>query len=205
MGRALATTAIVVVALLFTLQLPVHAQEPDQAGTVALSAATPQVGVAITATLTDPDGGVTGTTWLWSSSDTLDGTYAAISGATSASYTPVAADHGKYLKATASYTNALAAGKSAEQVADNAVANVPVEVDISVPDASVAEGELSDRHRDAERRPQADRRDPDHNDEYGRRIRRRLLRRAGERHLQQRRNNEDIHLHGRRRYGRGPR
>ena len=109
------------VALCFVLQLPAHAQGTDQAGTVGLSTTTPQVGVAVTATLTDPDGGVTGTTWEWSSSDTSDGTYAGISGATSASYTPVAADHGKFLKATASYTDMHGSGKSAEQVADNAV------------------------------------------------------------------------------------
>ena len=119
--RALATAVIVVVALLFALQSPVHAQEPDQAGTVALSTTTPQVGVAITASLTDPDGGITGTTWLWSSSDTSGGTYTNISGATSASYTPMAADSGKYLKATASYTDMHGSGKSAEKVADNAV------------------------------------------------------------------------------------
>ena len=128
-----------VAALMFGLESPVHAQ--DQAGTVALSTTTPQVGVAITASLTDPDGGVTGTTWRWSSSDTSGGTYTDISGATSASYTPVATDLDKYLKATASYTDALDSGKSAEQVADNAVSNVPVEVSISVPDASVAEGD----------------------------------------------------------------
>ena len=139
--RALATAAIVVVALLFALQLPVaHAQAPDQAGTVALSTTTPQVGVAITATLTDADNPVTGTTWRWSSLDSDGVTYTNISGATSASYTPVAADHGKFLKATASYTDMHGPGNSAEKVADNAVANVPVEVSISVPDASVAEG-----------------------------------------------------------------
>ena len=133
---------VVVVALVFALQSPAHAQaQADQAGTVALSTITPQVGVAVTATLTDPDTPVTGTTWEWSSSDTSDGTFTAISGATSASYTPVAADHGKYLKATASYTDMHGSGKSAEQVADNAVANVPVTVSISVPDASVAEGD----------------------------------------------------------------
>ena len=123
-GRALATAVIVVVALLFALQSPAHAQGADQAGTVALSATTPQVDEAITATLTDPDGGVTGTTWQWSSSNTSGGTYTNISEATSASYTPVATDSGKYLKATASYTDAHGPGKSAEKVADNAVVTV---------------------------------------------------------------------------------
>ena len=138
--RALATAAIVVAALLFALQSPVHAQE-EQAGTVALSTTTPQVGVAITASLTDPNGGITGTTWQWSSSDTSGGTYTDISGATSASYTPVAADSGKYLKATASYTDSHGSGKSAEKVADSMTSLIAVTVSISVPDASVAEGD----------------------------------------------------------------
>ena len=84
----------------------------------------PQVGTAVTATLTDPDGGVTGTTWKWSSASTTDGTYADISRATSASYTPVSGDVGDYLKATASYTDSHGSGKSAEQVSDNAVVDL---------------------------------------------------------------------------------
>ena len=92
-------------------------------GTVSLSATQPQVDVALTATLTDPDGGVTGTTWQWSSSDSATGTFAPITGATAASYTPLSGDVGNYLKATASYTDTDGPNKSAEQVSDNAVAN----------------------------------------------------------------------------------
>ena len=96
-------------------------RQADQAGSVSLSAPRPREAAAVTASLTDPDGGVTGTTWQWSSASTAGGTYTAISGAMSASYTPVSGDVGDYLKATASYTDSLAAGKSAEQVSDNAV------------------------------------------------------------------------------------
>ena len=87
--------------------------------------------VALTATLTDPDGGVTGTTWRWSSASTADGTYTDITGAMSASYTPVAGDVGDYLKAKASYTDNHGADKSAEQVSDNAVVSVTVEFEHS--------------------------------------------------------------------------
>ena len=62
-------------------------------------------------------------TWQWAKSDTESGTYANISGATSASYTPVVADAGKWLRATASYTDAEGSGKSAEAVAAAAVAD----------------------------------------------------------------------------------
>ena len=57
-------------------------------------------------------------------------------------------------------------------VADDpdATVNSPpeVKVSISVAGASVAEGSSATVTGDAERRPQADRRDPDHNDECGR-------------------------------------
>ena len=60
---------------------------PDQVGTVSFSMDMPKVGAALTATLSDPDGGVTGTTWQWARSDTMDGTYTNIATAASASYT----------------------------------------------------------------------------------------------------------------------
>ena len=76
----------------------------DEAGTVALSLSEPDVDIPITASLTDPDGGVSRVVWSWARS--ADQTaWMAISGAASASYTPVAADKGSYLRATASYTD----------------------------------------------------------------------------------------------------
>ena len=49
-----------------------------------------------------------------------------ISGATSATYTPVAADEGRFLQATASYTDGEGSGKSAQAVSTNRVLPVPV-------------------------------------------------------------------------------
>ena len=93
----------------------------DEMGTVTLSStAPPQVGTAITASVTDPDGVVTGETWQWARS--ADGSTGwADTGATSAAYTPVQADEDNYLRATASYTDGEGSGKSAEAVSDNAV------------------------------------------------------------------------------------
>ena len=79
------------------------------------------MGIPLTATLADADGGVTGTTWQWSSADTASGTFADISGATSATYRPAEADLEKYLKATAAYTDSLDAGKSASATTASAV------------------------------------------------------------------------------------
>ena len=92
----------------------------DEMGTVTLSSTAPQVGAAIIASVTDPDGVVTGETWQWARS--ADGSTGwADTGATSAAYTPVQADEDNYLRATASYTDGEGSGKSAEAVSDNAV------------------------------------------------------------------------------------
>ena len=64
----------------------------------------------ITADLTDPDGGVTGETWLWERSQVDPPTDAnpltPITGATSATYTPTNADTSFFLKVTATYMDA---------------------------------------------------------------------------------------------------
>ena len=76
----------------------------DQMGTVTLDPESPVVGSAVTASVSDPDGGVTRTTWQWASAETMDGTFTDIDGETSASYT-VDVDAGMYLMATATYTD----------------------------------------------------------------------------------------------------
>ncbi len=87
----------------------------DRAGTVAL-ASRPELGIPMTATLTDPDGSISGTTWQWSVADTeadiVSEMGTDISGATSATYVPREADLGKYLGVTVNYTDALGPGKS---------------------------------------------------------------------------------------------
>ena len=96
----------------------------DEPGTVTLSSLQPQVATQLTATLADPDSVLGSDTWLWESSSDQD-SWAVISGATSADYTPVAGDAGNYLRATASYTDGEAAGKSAQAVSANAARGVP--------------------------------------------------------------------------------
>ena len=84
----------------------------DEAGAVALSLSEPDVDIPITAALTDPDGGLDRVVWSWARS--ADQTaWTAIRGAALASYTPVAADKGSYLRATASYTDGHGPRKSA--------------------------------------------------------------------------------------------
>ena len=89
----------------------------DEPGKVSLSWTKPQVGAEIVASLTDPDGSVSGLTWQWAKADSKEGSYTDISGAASAAYTPVAADKQKYLRATATYTDPLGSGKTARSAA----------------------------------------------------------------------------------------
>ena len=94
---------------------------PDRDGVVTLSPTSPGLGVEITATLADADGSVSGASWQWSRADSASGTFSDISGATTEAYTTVAADIGKYLKATVSYTDGHGSGKSADATTGDAV------------------------------------------------------------------------------------
>ena len=66
---------------------------------MTLSAVQPRVGVAVTASLTDIDGAVSGVTWQWSAGNTD------IEDATSDTYTPTADEVNDTLRATAMYTD----------------------------------------------------------------------------------------------------
>ena len=108
-----------------TIDVAINVINVDEDGTVTLAPPQPQVATALTATLTDPDGTVSGTTWVWESSSDGSTGWTAVTGAsstvTASSYTPVDADLGMYLRATATYTDPEGSGKSAEGVSDNAV------------------------------------------------------------------------------------
>ena len=71
-----------------TVTVTINVTNIEEPGSVSLSASQPQLGVSLTATLTDPDGGITDQIWQWARGDTAGGTFANISGATSSSYTP---------------------------------------------------------------------------------------------------------------------
>ena len=105
----------------------------DQRGMVTLSTQAPMAGTAITATLTDEDGGVTGQMWQWEKSMNMSSWMDATgAGATSATYTPAAADEGYYLRATVEYTDAGGAGKMAESDATTAAVVLPADQQGSV-------------------------------------------------------------------------
>ena len=92
----------------------------DEAGTVTLSSDEPMVSDELTATLGDPDGGITDVTWQWAKSADMD-SWTDISGATSMSYTPAFIDVGHHLRAAATYTDLLGSGKTVRAESDHAV------------------------------------------------------------------------------------
>ena len=119
-----------------TIAVTINVGNVDEPGTITLDTNGPRVGSAVTTNLSDPDGSVSGVTWKWENSADQT-TWSAIASAVSASYTPVAADTGKYLRATASYTDGHGSSKTASgaaasvvQVADSFAAkwnNVPAQ------------------------------------------------------------------------------
>ena len=103
-----------------SVTVTIDVENVDEPGAVALSSYQPQVDVALTATLTDLDGGLAGIVWLWErSADQADWTE--INGARTASYTPVVGDLSSYLRVTASYTDGHGRGKSAGAVTGDPV------------------------------------------------------------------------------------
>ena len=109
-------------------------------GTVTITG-TLEGGSELTASLTDPDGNPTSVTWQWARRASLTASFSNITGATSATYTLVADDVGKYLQATASYTDDHGAGKTAGRESRQVAASnaAPVFTDGATTTRSVAE------------------------------------------------------------------
>ena len=109
-------------------EVRVQVVDGDDFGSVVLSPAQPVVGAAVTATLSDPDGAVSDPAWIWERSPD-DQDWVEIAGAGSSRYVPSAADSGRYLRATATYTDRLgpdkvAQGRSLHPVTDTLVGSV---------------------------------------------------------------------------------
>ena len=98
----------------------------EEDGAIALAPLSPEVDLEVTATLSDPDGSISKVTWTWQTSSD-DATWSTATGeatdaVTTSTYTPVEADTGRYLRATASYTDELASGNIAESASAIVVA-----------------------------------------------------------------------------------
>ena len=108
-----------------SITVSINVGNVNEPGKVALYWNQPQVSTALKATLTDPDGDVSGKTWVWEKSASNSGPWSLISEATSANYTPVVGDANNYLRATASYTDGEGSGKIAQAVSDYAARAAP--------------------------------------------------------------------------------
>ncbi len=110
----------------FTKQVDVTVTDADDPGVIKLSSRSPEVGVPLTAVLTDPDGGIAGVRWQWQGQApgaTEWHTLSATSGTVQSRYTPQAAQVGWMLRAVVTaYRDALGAGKRAESAATSPVA-----------------------------------------------------------------------------------
>ena len=135
-----------------TRAVRVEVTNVEEPGEVTLSTLQPQEAVAISATLTDPDGRPdadplntdltanaegTNTVWQWSRSTRETGPWTDIKGATSSSYKPVtdhptdapdnyASDVGMYLRATATYDDNHCDGPCEPKKTAHAVSAYPV-------------------------------------------------------------------------------
>ena len=102
------------------MEVMVTVTDMDEDGVVTLMPATaPVVGTPVTATLDDPDGGVTDITWQWHTVE-LPGGPLEITGETGETYTPVGGDVGVHLQAEATYTDAHGM-QTKEQTTDGVV------------------------------------------------------------------------------------
>ena len=104
----------------------------DEPGTVTIKG-TLSGGEQLTAAVTDIDGTVSGLTWQWARGSTATGSFANISGETSADYTTIADDVGQYLRATASYDDPQSRPTSPKKTASE-VTSGPIGASNSNPD-----------------------------------------------------------------------
>ena len=93
------------------IDLTVIVGNADDPGELTLQWLQPEVGTAITATLTDPDGVTSDHTWTWYTSKAADPVvgnpfhWNVVAGQTTESYTPAEADEDKYLWVRVEYTD----------------------------------------------------------------------------------------------------
>ena len=112
-------------------KVTVTVTDVDEDGSITLSNQQPQMGVELTATLADQDDdpwhpkSPQNAKWKWEQGTAMNGPWTVIVGDTEDMETPVAGLVGKYLRATATYTDAHGDDKSAMAVSANAVRAVP--------------------------------------------------------------------------------
>ena len=124
------------------IDITIEVLNVDEPGVVTLSSRESETGRTISATLTDPDSGISEVIWQWQSSE--DGAvWTDIERAVSLSYTPASSDETKLLRATAAYTDGHGPDKMAESVATSPVLPSP-DLDTAVLAAIATEADAGD-------------------------------------------------------------
>ena len=114
-----------------SIDVTISVTNVDEPGAVSLSSTEPAFGTELTATLTDPDGGITDVRWEWQwSSDGV--AWFTVPGGMNASYTPSHSDGGLMLRATVEYSDA-AGSASLESEATQALPSAPAPTPTAVP------------------------------------------------------------------------
>ncbi len=106
-----------------TIDITITVNNVDEDGTVSIMG-TLDGGEELTASVSDLDGTVSSLTWKWSRGETATGPFTDIDSATNAKYTSVAADVGKFLRATATYKDpeSTTVDKTAHATTSSAIA-----------------------------------------------------------------------------------
>ena len=101
----------------------------EEDGRLLFSSEQPQVGTALQATVDDPDGSESITAWTWEVSPDQGAwttlTHQTTQGSLSASYAPIAADVGKYIRVTADYTDAVPGADQVQRTLTHTVRAAP--------------------------------------------------------------------------------
>ena len=117
------TYSVTIMATGGELKVSVKITNLDEPGEVTLDQPQPQVGRGLVASVTDPDSDPEDQAWQWAKSMDGETGWMDIDKATSANRSPVAADGGYYLRATATYTDMFGEGQTASAVTENSVEN----------------------------------------------------------------------------------
>ena len=121
-----------------TIAVTITVNDLEEPGKVSLSWTRPQVSTALAATLTDPDGSISGTTWLWRG--LITGATGPISPGPRQPATHRSTRQGEYLQAKASYTDGEDSGKTAQAVSAMPVQAVPTDNEAPVFDLNTSGG-----------------------------------------------------------------
>ncbi len=105
----------------------------NEPGTVTLSDSRPYVGDRIWATLTDPDGGITGPTWAWSAEESAARSPPPPTEAVSYYYTVPSSAAGQILGVSVSYSDVHGSGQSADTTSTGTVRQRPCSLTLEGP------------------------------------------------------------------------